>query len=269
MLLLLGISWEISRHECQSNLQTSLGDVILPFCFLNIWANREIQRLVPHFSLNQHGIIPARLLTTPWHVFHINYLAIILQIMSELFVFLILKCHMSFWISGDLFCSAPQIPGQLWYRHMTWNQKTWPCPNSSGMRDTPLKVVNSLVFTGMSTIPLLAVYKNCGLPVWVFPPLELSFRQRQPGVAHPSWDGSCLCSSTTPTRVPTVGTPPRAQRKEVGTYQRWLTLDEYNQFSMIHSEHTLEFSTPKEDIVRLFSIQWSLTYYIIVQSKSF
>lgn len=96
MLLLLGTSWEISRHECQSNLRTSLADVILPFCFLNIWANREIQQLVPHFSLNQHGIIPARLLSTPWHVFHINYLAIILQILSELFVFLILKCHMSF-----------------------------------------------------------------------------------------------------------------------------------------------------------------------------
>ena len=53
---------------------------------------------------------------------------------------------------------------------MTWNRKTWPCPNSSGARDTPLKVANSLVFTGMSTILLLAVYKNCGLPVWVFPP---------------------------------------------------------------------------------------------------
>ena len=104
----MATSWEISRHEHQSNLRTSLGDVIFPFCFLNIWANREIQRLVPCFSLNQHGIIPPRLLTTPWHVFHINYLAIILQILSELFVFLILKCHMKFRFQEIYFAQLPK-----------------------------------------------------------------------------------------------------------------------------------------------------------------
>ena len=108
ILLLLAISWEISRHEHQSNLRTSLGDVIFPFCFLNIWANREIQQLVPRFSLSQHGIIPPRLLTTPRHVFHTNYLAIILQILSELFVFLILKCHMQFRFQQIYFAQLPK-----------------------------------------------------------------------------------------------------------------------------------------------------------------
>ena len=150
---------------------------------------------------------------------------------------------------------------------MTWNQKTWPCPNGSGVRDTPLKEANSLVFTGVSNPPPGCSQKLWAASLGVSTP-ELSFRQRQPGVARPSWDGSCLRSSTTPTWVSAVGTPPQAQRKEVGTYQRWLTLDEYDQFSVIHSEDTLEFSTP-EDIVRLLLIQWSLTYYIIVQSKSF
>lgn len=71
------------------------GRCHFPILFLNRWVNREIQCLVQRFSLNQHGIIPPLLLTSLWHVFHVSYSAIILQIFSELSVFPILKCHMS------------------------------------------------------------------------------------------------------------------------------------------------------------------------------
>lgn len=135
---------------------------------------------------------------------------------------------------------SSQIPGQLWHRQAgDWTSRLDPVLKHRPMGSTKRK---GLVFTGMSTT-LPAVYKNCGLPrLGCFHPPRAQLQgQRKPGLAHPyEMVAVCTLHQPPPTQVP-AGHPTWAQRKEVGTYQRWLTSDEYHQFSVIHFELTLEF----------------------------
>lgn len=131
----------------------------------------------------------ALLLTALWHVFRINYLAIIRQIFSELFVFLSLKCHMSVSISRAFFDSTPkpqvwalgpspsptlqyrqaschtepqdltvsfQSPVHLWYATQRGEWVDFPCCE--------------LVTTSMPPTLLPVVYGNCWLRSGVPPP---------------------------------------------------------------------------------------------------
>ena len=59
------------------------------------WVHREILSMTCPSLLAEPTLDSNHFLTSLWHIFHVNHLAIILCIFSELFVFLTLKCHVS------------------------------------------------------------------------------------------------------------------------------------------------------------------------------
>lgn len=150
------------------------------------------------------------------------------------------------------------------------NLKTWPCPFEAPAHGARHPKRRTAWFSlAWAQSPSWLFTKTVGCQSGCFHPQSPALGSGSQDLLTPH-EMVAVCAHQPPQpKSLQWGTPPWAQRKEVGTYQRWLTSDEYDQFSVIHCELTLEFSTPKEDVVRLFSIQWSLTYYVMVQSKSF
>lgn len=93
----------------QSKLQTPLRDIIpLPSLFLNRWVTQGNSVTCPKFHSESTLDNSIPLLTSLGHVFHINHLAIILEIFSELFVFLILQYCVSLEFKRLFFYSTPK-----------------------------------------------------------------------------------------------------------------------------------------------------------------
>lgn len=184
------------------------------------------------------------LLISLGHIFHINCLAIILEIFSELFVFLILKCCVSLEFkrffsystpksqvcapgAGSLLDSLSQagIPEHGSLRPDCALMKHYP-----PMAQTP-KVVNRLIPIGMRwQTSAQTPSPGCSQKLLA---ASLGFHPPMPScklyLLHPHEMVANVHSPPSQAKVIGGGQfPTPCQREQVSTNQRWLTSDQYN-----------------------------------------